>query len=153
MVIDESERVLEPVIIPSPGGVKCRVCQFTYVPDEPGNVEQHRERHERMKRGAIPIEVRELMADVGWAIACDDGRVDHNGAFPRVRLASGRERETGKLMLACRYWSRAVANGIVPDEFDEFMTAFLLWIDAKADNDESRIAETSLAIKRWERFG
>ena len=132
------------------GNTQCRICGYEFVAGLAEDEERHKQRHEQLKKGALPVDVREFMKDFGWAIAFNDGRVDEEGRFcPNRRWNS----ETGKRVVAFALWARARDNGIPESEFEEYMTAQLLHIDALASNDEIAIEFAELGVKSWDEYG
>ena len=73
------------------GSVRCRICEFDFVPEEPRDRERHKEEHEKLARGGLPFGVREFLKAFGWDTA-------YNNSRNRVR--NKQDREVGKLAIA-----------------------------------------------------
>jgi hypothetical protein len=124
--------------------VRCRVCGLHFVPEEADDRNRHREDHEKLARGGLPLEVREFLKAFGWAVAHNDGVID--------RIKDRQDREVGKLAVAFSWWSRARMNGAKESDFDKYMAAHLKFIDAEIEGDEKEFEQASIEIKQWEKY-
>jgi len=104
----------------------------------------HKEKHEQLARGGLPHDVREFLKAFGWAVAHNDGGID--------RLKDRQDSEVGKLAVAYSWWTRAKMLGINEGEFDDFMAAHLLFIDAKVEKNIAKVAQAANRIERWEQY-
>lgn len=129
------------------GGAECRICGLHFVPDSDDDRQQHKEEHQRLIRGGLPLDVREFMKTFGWAVAHKDGGLER----ARQRLAE-EDSDTGKRAVLFSWWSRARANGIGDEHFESFMAANLAFIDANVAHDEQKYREASVAIKAFEKY-
>ena len=124
--------------------VRCRICLWTFVPDEPGDAKSHKEGHAKLAKGGLPLEVREFLKAFGSAAAHNDGGID--------RIKEHQDKEVGKLAVAYSWWARASMNGISETEFDRFMADHLHFIDTKIDDDIDSLQQAAIEIKKWERY-
>ena len=127
--------------------VHCRVCGLRFVPGDPGDRKIHKEDHRKLARGGLPFEVREFMKGFGWAVARNDGGIDRLKGKQR-----GQDRELGKLAVLYAWWARARMKGIDEGEFDEYMAAYLRFIDAIVERNAEKDKQAGNAIKRWEKY-
>lgn len=132
------------VTIRSKGGAYCRICGLHYAPDSPEDQNTHRTEHQKLVQGALPLEVREFLKALGWAVAHNDGGFDRQkGAWSQ---------EIGKIAVVFAWWTRARANGIGDDQFDDYMAAHLAYVDAMVAHDEDQLAAARARIEPWQRF-
>lgn len=127
------------------GSAACRICGLHFVVDSEDDQRQHREMHQELKRGSLPVQVREILKGIGWAIAHNDGGIE------RLKARTW-EREDGKRSVAFAWWARARENGIKDSEFEPFMAACLRLIDAHVEGDQARIEAAQQALSPWGRY-
>jgi len=122
-------------------GQKCRICGLNYLTGSPDDSVQHREAHQQILRGGLPLGVRELLKSAGYELIAGNtvGQQQANG-------------ELGKLAVVFGWWTRARANGIPDSELNDFFAAHLALLDARQDDDENEIEDAHKTMKRWEKY-
>jgi hypothetical protein len=126
--------------------LQCRICELVYVPDSPEDKERHEHEHRVLMCGGLPLNVREFLKDFGWGVAFNDG------GFERHKEHWINETETAKRAVVFAYWGRALTNGIPENDFNSFMDAQFMFVDAMVARDTVKLERAQEAIKRWEKY-
>ena len=131
-------------ILNKSGRVECRICGLQFVPDLEEDREIHKSEHRRLVWGGLPLQVRELLKEFGWAVAHNDGGID--------RLKGKWKPEIGKRAVVFSWWTRAVSRGVPENDFERFMAAHFAFVDAMVSGEEVRIKEAAKHVKPWEGY-
>lgn len=133
-------------IIKTNGGTDCRICGLRFDSELPTNQRIHREEHQRLIRGGLPLRVRELMMDYGKSVAL------RCRGLERLKSEWSDKVEAGKLAMVFSHWAHARGNGIPDDQFDSFTAAHLAWIDAQCGQDERATIDAEASLTQWSQF-
>jgi hypothetical protein len=129
------------------GSLQCRICELVYIPDSQEDQERHEHEHRVLICGGLPLKVREFLKAFGWGVAFNDG------GFERHKEHWIKDTETAKRAVVFAFWGRALTNGIPENDFESFMDAFFMFVDATVARDEAKLDRAHKAIKRWEKYG
>lgn len=121
---------------------ECLVCGMKYLPNLPEDIAAHAQSHQMILRGALPLTVRELLKEQGWATARN---ASAGGAFTS---------NEGKRAIAFAWWARAREAGLPDANFEDYILTHLALVDAILTGDKSKQEEiNAIAKTRWNKYG